>query len=197
MSDRNTIREALAALDPADASDWTGTGLPSMDAIRSLAGPEVTRAQVDAAAPGFCRKHPALSAAEPPQDAPSAPQAPVAPPAAAENRQDEPQSLADLLRLKIRDLGEAHRLLAADIKAAQARDAQIVADIDAAQVELDALTPPETPAQKYARLMKRSDEERAAAIAAARAREPIEVSPLDKRLGARRTRRLIQNGAVL
>jgi hypothetical protein len=72
-----------------------------------------------------------------------------------------------------------------------------VADIDAAQVELDALTPPETPAQKYARLMKRSDEERAAAIAAARAREPIEVSPLDKRLGARRTRRLIQNGAVL
>jgi hypothetical protein len=193
-----TIRQALAALDPADQQDWTEQGRPSMKAICSLVGADVTRRQVEAAAPGFTRDNPVIPgepAAEPTGPTMGDDWAIKTPQDRARDAQPE-QSLADLLRLKIADLGEAHRLLAADIKAAQVRDAQIVADIDAAQRELDALVPPETAAQKYARLMKRSDEERAAAMAAARKAQPVEVSPLDRRLGARRTRRFMQNGAV-
>jgi hypothetical protein len=198
MNDDITIRNALAALSPSDASDWTQGGLPSMEAVRSLVGPEVTRRQVEAAAPGFTRDNPVIPgepAAEQTGPTMGDDWAIKTPQERARDAQPE-QSLADLLRLKIADLGEAHRLLAADIKAAQVRDAQIVADIDAAQRELDALVPPETAAQKYARLMKRSDEERAAAMAAARKAQPVEVSPLDRRLGARRTKRFMQNGAV-
>lgn len=49
------IRDALAALDPARDEDWTSAGLPAMAAVRAFAGDGVTREQVEAAAPGFCR----------------------------------------------------------------------------------------------------------------------------------------------
>lgn len=54
----DAIRTALAALDPARKEDWTKGGLPALDAIRALVGPDVTREQIDAAAPGFTRENP-------------------------------------------------------------------------------------------------------------------------------------------
>jgi hypothetical protein len=50
------IVEALSKLDPADDTAWTAEGKPKMAALEVLLGrTDITRAQVDAAAPGFTR----------------------------------------------------------------------------------------------------------------------------------------------
>lgn len=50
-----TITEALSLLDPATDTDWTGQGLPSVDAVAALLGVKVTRKEIEEAAPGFKR----------------------------------------------------------------------------------------------------------------------------------------------
>ena len=50
------IVEALSKLDPADDAAWTAEGKPKMSALEAILGrTDVTRAQVEAAAPGFTR----------------------------------------------------------------------------------------------------------------------------------------------
>jgi hypothetical protein len=50
------IVEALTKLDPADDANWTADGKPKMAALEVLLGrTDITRAQVEAAAPGFSR----------------------------------------------------------------------------------------------------------------------------------------------
>ena len=50
------IVEALTKLDPADDANWTADGKPKMAALEVLLGrTDITRAQVEAAAPGFTR----------------------------------------------------------------------------------------------------------------------------------------------
>jgi len=50
------INQALSRLDPEDDDAWTADGKPKMSAIEAAMGrSDVTRAQVDAAAPGFDR----------------------------------------------------------------------------------------------------------------------------------------------
>ncbi len=50
------IVEALSKLDPADDANWTADGKPKMAALEALLGrTDITRAQVEAAAPGFTR----------------------------------------------------------------------------------------------------------------------------------------------
>jgi hypothetical protein len=50
------IVEALSKLDPADDNAWTADGKPKMAALEVLLGrTDITRAQVEAAAPGFSR----------------------------------------------------------------------------------------------------------------------------------------------
>ena len=49
------VKEAVNGLDHADDAHWTAAGLPSTDAVTDLAGVKVTRADIDAAVPGFNR----------------------------------------------------------------------------------------------------------------------------------------------
>lgn len=58
MSDE--IRAALAALDVNDDLDWTSDGAPSLLALSTLAGREVTRKEITASAKGFSRKNPVV-----------------------------------------------------------------------------------------------------------------------------------------
>lgn len=51
------LRKAVLGLDPADDSHWTKEGKPAMTAVEKLYGSSgLTRADVDAAAPGFTRE---------------------------------------------------------------------------------------------------------------------------------------------
>lgn len=53
---QSPINQALSRLDPEDDEAWTADGKPKMSAIEAVMGrSDVTRAQVDAAAPGFDR----------------------------------------------------------------------------------------------------------------------------------------------
>ena len=76
MPDKTTILEALERLDPKNDDHWTAAGLPSMLIVRSLSGnPEVTRAQIEAVAPGMNRETKRSGASapvpEPPQESPA------------------------------------------------------------------------------------------------------------------------------
>jgi hypothetical protein len=54
------IAEALELLDPTDDNHWTAAGLPSMDAVADALGVGgFSRADVEAANPGFKRPAPA------------------------------------------------------------------------------------------------------------------------------------------
>ena len=90
MSDDITqhIRQALSALDPSTDEDWTAAGLPSMEQVRSLVGAEVTRKQVEAAAPGFTRATAAAALSPPVADAPPTPESAGAQPVAQEEPAD-------------------------------------------------------------------------------------------------------------
>lgn len=51
------LQKAVLGLDPADDSHWTKDGKPAMTAVEKLYGSSgLTRADVDAAAPGFTRE---------------------------------------------------------------------------------------------------------------------------------------------
>ncbi len=50
-----TLAQIIAELDPDNADHWTDRGLPSMEAVETLAGKAYTRAEVEAAAPGYTR----------------------------------------------------------------------------------------------------------------------------------------------
>lgn len=53
---QSPINQALSRLDPEDDEAWTADGKPKMSAIEAVMGrSDVTRSQVDAAAPGFDR----------------------------------------------------------------------------------------------------------------------------------------------
>jgi len=54
---QSPIAKALSQLDPEDDEAWTADGKPKMSAIEAAMGrSDVTRSQVDAAAPGFDRE---------------------------------------------------------------------------------------------------------------------------------------------
>lgn len=53
------IKAALAKLDPADDDHWTAGGLPAVGAVKELtSSTTLTRADIEAAAPGFERPEP-------------------------------------------------------------------------------------------------------------------------------------------
>lgn len=52
----DSVKTALELLDPAKDDDWTAAGLPAVDAVATLAGGKVTRAQIEAIAPGLTRE---------------------------------------------------------------------------------------------------------------------------------------------
>jgi len=74
MADANEIRAALAQLDTKNNDQWTGDGLPAIDAVNKLVKGSVRRAEITEAAPKFTRDNPALEVQ---------PLAPVTPPTAA------------------------------------------------------------------------------------------------------------------
>lgn len=54
---QSPIAAALSKLDPADDEHWTADGKPKMTALEAIMGrSDITRAQVDAAVPGFNRE---------------------------------------------------------------------------------------------------------------------------------------------
>lgn len=67
------IIEALSALDPAEADDWTKDGLPKTEAVSDLVGEPVTRAQITEAAPNFTKDNPVLEVTSPEPEVPAEP----------------------------------------------------------------------------------------------------------------------------
>lgn len=49
--DPELIKAAVDGLDPANDDHWTSAGLPAVDAVKEALGADVTRAQIEAAAP--------------------------------------------------------------------------------------------------------------------------------------------------
>ena len=49
--DAELIKAAIEGLDPKNDKHWTKAGLPEVDAVKAALGADVTRAQIDAAAP--------------------------------------------------------------------------------------------------------------------------------------------------
>jgi hypothetical protein len=61
---KTAVREALLKLDPANEEHWTDAGLPSVNAVRDIAGfPDVSRADIKALAPNLTREEAAKVAA--------------------------------------------------------------------------------------------------------------------------------------
>lgn len=50
-----TVADALQGLDPDKDTDWTGQGLPSVDAVTAAMGRTVTRKEIEEAGEGFTR----------------------------------------------------------------------------------------------------------------------------------------------
>jgi hypothetical protein len=71
-----SLSAALASLDPNEESHWTSGGLPRMEVLEALVGKELTRADVDEAAPDLKRSTaPELKAPEPQTETGNAPNA--------------------------------------------------------------------------------------------------------------------------
>jgi hypothetical protein len=51
-----TLRRVLLTLDVSNDANWTPTGKPAVAAVTAALGRQVTRAQIDAAIPGYSRK---------------------------------------------------------------------------------------------------------------------------------------------
>lgn len=49
------LAEAIGTLDPANTDHWTSNNLPAVDHLSDLTGGKVTRADVEAVAPGYTR----------------------------------------------------------------------------------------------------------------------------------------------
>ena len=54
-SEKPTLGEAVAELDPDADADWTSNNLPSIERLSAITGIKVTRAQVDEVAEGYTR----------------------------------------------------------------------------------------------------------------------------------------------
>lgn len=54
-SEKPTLGEAVAELDPNADADWTSNNLPSIERLSAITGVKVTRAEVDAVAEGYTR----------------------------------------------------------------------------------------------------------------------------------------------
>lgn len=195
----DAIRTALTALDPSKPEDWTKGGLPSLEAVRELVGPDVTRDQIAAAAPGFTRERPVFdedvaaptpAPAPAPADAPSVtPEPPAAEPSAPIEPAAEPSPI-EVLRERHAELELARRAASAAIEAAKAHLYRVEKSLANLQLEIDKLTPKLTPAQEYNLVVQRSIERRYAL--AAQAQQPTTRSPrsrLDQRLSSRRRQR--------
>lgn len=61
----NRLSESLTKLDPTNDEHWTTDGLPRLDAIESIHGSSVSRADITAEAPKFNRKNTNLGTATP------------------------------------------------------------------------------------------------------------------------------------
>lgn len=55
LATAQTVAEALQALDPEKDTDWTGQGLPSVDAVSALLARTATRKEIEEAVEGFNR----------------------------------------------------------------------------------------------------------------------------------------------
>lgn len=51
----NEIATAIGLLDPKDDAHWTEAGLPAVDAVKAIVGRNVTRTEINEAAPDFMR----------------------------------------------------------------------------------------------------------------------------------------------
>lgn len=49
------IKTAIDMLDPANETHWTSAGLPAVDAVKEILGRDITRAEINEAAPDFMR----------------------------------------------------------------------------------------------------------------------------------------------
>lgn len=49
------IASAISLLDPKDDAHWTEAGLPAVDAVKAIVGRNVTRSEINDAAPDFMR----------------------------------------------------------------------------------------------------------------------------------------------
>lgn len=214
-TDLSKIRDALSALSPELDADWTGQGLPAMEAVCAKLGATVTRREVEAAAPGFCRTNlampsdddvgPSVTISTPPS--PDSVEQQIAETMAAavqQAMQDDPAKVVDHLsdraerRLaaeKVRDeaiaglqqaRAEALEKMAAAKREADAIDRQI----NEARNEFDLEYPPLTEAETYQLVVRRSQEERARRVADEQAARKIlgqgGKSKLDQALSARR-----------
>lgn len=87
------LKEALLTLDPENDDLWTSTGLPSVEAVKDAMGGEgVTRADIEAAAPGFTRGNRAGLAEEVGEVAEASP---TSPDDGVENESTEPDEPPD------------------------------------------------------------------------------------------------------
>jgi hypothetical protein len=75
-----TLKQALKTLDPANDEHWTSGGLPRMETLEALVGKELTRADVEEAAPDLKRSNAPEPKAAADTDNDPAPQPPNAPP---------------------------------------------------------------------------------------------------------------------
>lgn len=74
MIDNTKIHEALQLLDAKDNSHWTNDGLPRVDIVAKLIDtPNLSRADITAAAPTFTRENLTFEPTPPQQDNPAAP----------------------------------------------------------------------------------------------------------------------------
>jgi len=190
----DAIRTALTALDPSKPEDWTKGGLPSLEAVRELVSPDVTREQIDAAAPGFTRKHPHLEAANVSEPAPAvatdAPPILPGPPAlaAAPAIEEAPATTLD-----------APAVAAAQVEESKGDLYRVEKAIANAESALAKISPRPTPAEEYQRYVANANAQRAARAEAARLAPPAGPvrSKLDQRIAARNRmeRRAAQNGS--
>lgn len=195
------IRAALASLDPARDEHWTTSGLPAMGAVCSALGATVTRAQVEAAAPGFTRAAVAAAVTDASEAAPAAPPPGPDPEADPLDDQDhaalarstapdhvaryEPPAELDLARLRVAELRAERSDLVRRIELAKGDLAELDQVIDEAEGEVARLCPPVSDAEAIRQVSDRADEERRKRVEAARANGADPRSPLDRAIAAK------------
>lgn len=64
--EHSMLEKALLALDTTNPDNWTNDGLPRLDVLKNSLGKTVTRMEIHAIAPGFCRDNPVIKNSEQP-----------------------------------------------------------------------------------------------------------------------------------
>ncbi len=204
----DTIRNALAQLDPSNDEHWTKGGHPAMAAVQALAADEsITRAMIATVAPDLTRETAAAAVGTPPAPSPDvdpleevdhAALAASAPPDhVAEYKAPEPavetgpatQPIADraaelrawIVQLRARKV-EAESARVAAVDEAYRADKAIAN----AEAELVALDPPLTEVQRYQQFQARIQEGLRRKVEAANRAAPSRRSPLDEALSRKR-----------